>query len=609
MQTGYCIFSWPVDDTAKTTVVTQWIAALQAQSSDWRQVFSADGVRVLLRQPTEGSTGFLRLPTSRGVVLGTLFRKQSGAAHGSPMSELDDADQNRLQTNPASGLIENYWGRYVAVIIDKDRRTVSVLRDPSGGLPCFTCSVDGISITVSNVPDLAAIGSFQPCFNQRFLIETLFSVEMVSRQTGLETVQEILPGEAAVHSHEGIKFTPLWDPLRFCETGKETTFDQAVAELRDTTMSCVNSWAAAYDSIYLNLSGGLDSAIVLACLADGQKRDDVTCLNYFTSAAEGDERLYAAEAAEQAGTKFVEIAMPQHHDLASLVSHTQRSARPTGDIFAEPTARQLINAAQPSPSDAFFSGEGGDQLFFAIKTPLVAADYWRAKGLSKGLFSVFLDVAHLTGQTVWHVLSQTLRHDIVNRQASPLPVSDSKASRLLVNGTRAHLGGPYSDQFWCGTPGPTPPAKWLQVYTLLQSVQRRKSHLYHQAADLRNPLISQPLMELCLSLPTYVLAQGGQGRSLARAAFRDAVPDSIIRRVNKGSTEPYFHKLMALNKKYIHDLILDGHLVSSGLLDQDQTAAFMNTSHVKDGEAIRLILKLVAIESWIGAWSSAPSDQ
>ena len=38
-------------------------------------------------------------------------------------------------------------------------------------------------------------------------------------------------------------------------------------------------------------------------------------------------------------------------------------------------------------------------------------------------------------------------------------------------------------------------------------------------AERISPLFSQPLMELCLRIPTYVLTEGGWDRAVARRAF------------------------------------------------------------------------------------------
>ena len=66
--------------------------------------------------------------------------------------------------------------------------------------------------------------------------------------------------------------------------------DEAVVSLRETTVGCEHAWASCYDGIVHNLSGGLDSSIVLSCLKSAPSRPRVTCLNYFTTGPNEDER-------------------------------------------------------------------------------------------------------------------------------------------------------------------------------------------------------------------------------------------------------------------------------------------------------------------------------
>ncbi|AKM08758.1 hypothetical protein AB433_00020 [Croceicoccus naphthovorans] len=51
--------------------------------------------------------------------------------------------------------------------------------------------------------------------------------------------------------------------------------------------------------------------------------------------------------------------------------------------------------------------------------------------------------------------------------------------------------------------------------------------------------MSQPLLEFCLGVPTWTWVTGGQNRALARAAFADLLPRSVLDRTSKAGPDSF----------------------------------------------------------------------
>src|SRR5262249_55430834 len=64
---------------------------------------------------------------------------------------------------------------------------------------------------------------------------------------------------------------------------------------------------------------------------------------------------------------------------------------------------------------AISSGDGGDSLFGSSAACHAVMDYVRRRGGRPALLRLASDVALLRNQSVWNVLSATLRHALVNR--------------------------------------------------------------------------------------------------------------------------------------------------------------------------------------------------
>ena len=87
-----------------------------------------------------------------------------------------------------------------------------------------------------------------------------------------------------------------------------------------------------------------------------------------------------------------------------------------------------------------------------------------------------------------------------------------------------------------------------------------------------SPLCSQPLMELCLRIPTYVLTHAGWDRAVARRAFYDDLPPEIRNRRNKGGIEEHLRFTLEHNRGFLRELLLDGALVREGIVDRTRLA-------------------------------------
>jgi asparagine synthase (glutamine-hydrolysing) len=117
--------------------------------------------------------------------------------------------------------------------------------------------------------------------------------------------------------------------------------------------------------------------------------------------------------------------------------------------------------------------------------------------------------------------------------------------------------------------------------------------------ELVHPLMSQPLLELSLRLPTYVLTRGGRGRALAREAFSDRIPSAIASRRSKGGTEEHITAVLQRSLPLARTLLLDGQLVQRGLLDRRRVEASLERRPTQGDAYVSEIHSCIAIEAWL----------
>jgi asparagine synthase (glutamine-hydrolysing) len=127
--------------------------------------------------------------------------------------------------------------------------------------------------------------------------------------------------------------------------------------------ACVHAWAADHSSILHNLSGGLDSSIVLSCLKSAPSRPRVECLNYFNKGRGEDERVYARMMARSAQVEFMERPVDPAEVRLERALEVRPSARPWMYLYELQHEQIESSLAARQDATALFSGGGRDAVF------------------------------------------------------------------------------------------------------------------------------------------------------------------------------------------------------------------------------------------------------
>ena len=148
----YVAFVWNQQDAA-CRESAQTVLAHCATGQVWRVALRGKGVEVRHLGASDACTAYL-LDDGGGVVLGTLFaRSQEGISRPAPKA-LGEADSRAILDSDGRHLIESFWGRYVAFLHDDGAAATWVLRDPSGGLPCYLVRCRGVDVYFSWIEDV-----------------------------------------------------------------------------------------------------------------------------------------------------------------------------------------------------------------------------------------------------------------------------------------------------------------------------------------------------------------------------------------------------------------------------------------------------------------------
>jgi asparagine synthase (glutamine-hydrolysing) len=601
---SYVALAWDTD-AEEASAAAQFIANSLTSDARWRVALHRPGIAVFSTGERPNINQAYPLGGGRGVVLGKLFRRDGAAPSLGHFTESPD-DSDAVAPIEGHHLVERYWGRYVAFIEAEDGG-FAVLRDPSAALPCFRMYRDGVDIVFSWLEDvLAILPSYRfPSVDWECLAAHIAFGELTGRPTALEGVIQVLPGELVQLGKPRGATSLLWNPCDHAGAAPLVDIAQASGALRRVVTNCAVSWASCYESVVLRLSGGVDSSILACCLSAQHTRTRITCLNYHSPGSDSDERPYARLAAARAQRELVELERDADYRLEQVLD-VARTPSPT-NYLGRLGARTDADLAAAVGAPALFTGTGGDQLFFEFSHWWPAADYLRRRGFDRGFLATALDAARLGKVSLW----RATRLAVVDRFRTGAPPMQTKRHWALATET---LWEPSSHPVRFLHPAHTeafrlPIGKLMQVQQVTHFGGYYDPYQRQAAPELVNPLLSQPLIELCLRIPTYALTLGGRRRGLARHAFAQDLPPEIASRRSKGGLQEQISTVLARNLDFAREVLLDGELVRHRLLDRRRIeSALEGGPRAAPGRAGEIHM-YIGVEAWLQRWASSRRQQ
>ncbi|HEX7855882.1 MAG TPA: asparagine synthase-related protein [Sphingobium sp.] len=531
------------------------------------------------------------LPGEAGVVIGTLFRRDE---RPQPLERLNATDIAAIHATDGGHLLWRLWGSYI-LLLDRPDQTL-VLRDPSGMLPCHYLSQDGLHIFASDPDLLVEAGFLQPRLDEFGLARALYLPGLPTTRTAIEGVNDLLPGTALTIRGTDISLAARWSPWNHVRPGKQAGFEANAAHLRDVVGDCVSAWGGILEPSLVGLSGGLDSSIVAAALTRAGHL--LSCLTLVTDDPLGDERSYCRALAEHFNLPLEEA----YYSLADVPigqSSVGHRVRPYGRPETIAYDAAAFRVAERNGAKAVLTGHGGDNIFYFSYSARAIADRFLVEGLSSGLRQTVLDICTLTGASVFEV-AWAARKVLKDREAGYAWRPDETfLARELIQ----HQSALPIHHDWLVPPKDKAlPGKAAHIAMLLRMQHSVEGHDRSLSVPVIHPLASQPLVEFCLSIPTWQQCAGGYNRSVARRAFASELPATVANRRGKGSPEGFAFEILRHFRSEIRERLLDGQLVKAQLLDgQALEIALRPDARNTSKENVRL-LALVDAEAWAQRW-------
>jgi asparagine synthase (glutamine-hydrolysing) len=432
-------------------------------------------------------------------------------------------------------------GMFAFAIWDDRNATLTLCRDRLGKKPLYYWYGGGELVFGSEIKAVLADPRVPRRVRSDVIPSYLYHGYVATPDTFFEGVFSLPPGCVLTKTPGAPpQITRYWDvPLPGPDDWLRDPPEVVVAELREHLRRAVSKRLIADVPLGAFLSGGVDSSLVVALMAE-QLEEPVRTFSIGFDAPDYDERRWAQLVARRYGTKHVEHVV--HADAGTLLAEVLDACdQPLADSAALPT--WLLAKMTREHVTVALSGDGGDELF---------AGYDR---FAAGLFLNRVAPAARLLAPVTSRLAQSTRLPERSRRALAASVaglpegyerlvavfSPEQVAALVPGGAASSVAAEHDD-VWAASKGSPPLTRLLHLNlkTYLPEallVKADRMSMRH-GLEVRSPLLDTDLLAFAMRIPS---GQQVRGRSLKRslkAAARGLVPDEILARQKRGFGVP-----------------------------------------------------------------------
>lgn len=482
------------------------------------------------------------------------------------------------------------WGNYLAFSQRASLHTVE--RAPLTGSPLYWSKREAGTLMVSHCALLD--DSFAFAIDWDFVAHGLAYRNLRTERTGLSGWEELLPGARLLVGNRGVQTEQIWSPWPHVAEANPSPLANLAQGLEQRILAATGAWAEGRGDIVVELSGGLDSSIVAAALA--QVGASAAAINFVTPGADGDERFYARAVSSFCGIKTREV----EHD-----ERTVALTEPPAYLQFRPGAYAVLGGIDRAFDTAVgdrqvsvFGGIGGDNVFGFDSTVAPILDAAARLGWGCRSFQAMCDVARAANASLWDAARLTWRA----WRKGPRQHWERDLTFLAAD---AIPTGPFLHPWDAGGRGASQAKRnHVEAIRRILDFLDRPTRWYDR--DVVAPLLSQPVVEYCLQIPSWTWVAGGRDRAVARAAFANRLPADVAWRRGKGRIESLCVAAFLRQRPALRELLLGGRLAARGLFDTHAIEAYFARDNLDGNFDYFRLLEIADVERWVRSVEAAP---
>lgn len=599
----YIGFVWDPQNRRAALSAHAFAMRIRHSSPEWRTVHTTPGLSVCVTGETSVSRA-LPLSEGYGAVLGTIF-PYSVPLSETPSSRIDSFDREaseRILATPGECLSRAHWGRFVAFVTRPDLRETYVVRAAASALPAYYTRADDVTVVFSHLPDCSLATRAQFSVDWRELAIYLGGGGDRIDTSVLQGVSTLYPGQCLVFSTQGVRTQSYWDPVELA-CNPIDDLSTAVTLLRTSAIYSVSTWASCYKSIVLRLSGGYDSTAVAAIMGHAAGGTTVNGLNFYASDHASDERRFARLVAGRYNFPLLEKLRNETIDLSrGLTAHA--TPVPGNTIDSLSSIADLRELSKRVGGQAVFSGQHGDNLFYHDRVRFAAIDAARNRKTLPRAIQLISQVSKRSQVTIWTLIRDALWYGVLHREWTPRSHFANSRGNSLLHPDVLRAARESNTLFlpWLSDARALPPGKFSHIHNLFAPSPYYDPYHTPDDPELTDPLLSQPLVDACLRIPTYIHTFNSERRAAIRRALVDLVPPEISNRRWKSRVGRHVDEIIGHNISFCRDSVEHGRLQRENFLKLKEVANVFGMVNGAGHSA--QLLRVLDIETWLSNLAS-----
>jgi asparagine synthase (glutamine-hydrolysing) len=505
-------------------------------------------------------------------------------------------------------LVEHLDGMFAFALWDARRRRLLLARDRAGKKPLYY-SWDGRRLTFASEIKALRVCPWVDAAVDWTRVPELLGLGYVPWPGTLHAeVLQLPPASTMVVGEGGPE-----PPQRFWELTRTTRvhatrgeWTEAARDVRGALRGAVERRLVSDVPLGVLLSGGLDSAVIVALMAE--LGSDIRTFTVGVGGGDDsyDERRYARIVADRFGTDHTEVLIEP--DAAAMVEQlVWHLDQPMADSSALPT--WLIARTAREHVTVALTGDGGDEVFAGY-------DRFRGALLAERLPAFAGPAVAALAKALPRSASYHGRRRRLERFAADLGAPVEQRYRgWVAPWTEAALRDVLAPEMWAGAapfasidaavpPGPAPLLHRLlaaNFATYLHDDLLVKTDRMTMAASLeaRSPFLDTAVVELAAGLPADLLATPFHAKRILRRAFADVIPDEVLTRPKHGFGVPVGRWFDGDLRAPFEDLVLASDARIEGPLRADGVRRLWDEHRAGRADHGPRLWALLVLELWL----------
>ena len=253
--------------------------------------------------------------------------------------------------------LDRFNGMFAFVIWDTKEQVLFAARDRLGKKPFYYYHTKKEFIFSSELRSLIASGLVEPKLDESQLGEYFLYQAPVYENSLIKGIKRLPAGHYALVSKDNLTIQPYWGYAHIRPSGDHA--EKAKQKVRDLFLEAIRLRMVSDVPVGAFLSGGIDSSLVVACMAE-QSASPVDTFTVSFDEKAYDESSYAEHIASLYKTNHHRLVIRPEEFLEQLDTILGDMDTPSGD---GPNAWLVSKHTRQTGIKVALSGLGGDELF------------------------------------------------------------------------------------------------------------------------------------------------------------------------------------------------------------------------------------------------------